>query len=470
MRIVLARPLPCGTGRGMNGWFAVEADAIRKIESERLKSGRAMGQLPKIDEARIAIVGLGYVGLPLAVYMARHFPVVGFDIDKRRVTELSAGSDRTREVTEEEFAASKANLRYSADEADLKPCNFFIVTVPTPIDISRRPDLTALQKASATVGRNIRPGGVVVYESTVYPGATEEICIPIVEKTSGLVFNRNFFAGYSPERINPGDHKHRLPSILKITSGSTPEAADLVNAVYSKVITAGTHRASSIRVAEAAKVIENIQRDVNIALINELAMLFKQMGLETRDVLAAAGTKWNFHGYQPGLVGGHCIGVDPYYLTHKAQSIGFHTEMILAGRRINDGMANYVAQDLIKTMLKKKLSVGDARVLVLGFTFKENVPDTRNTKIADLVTEIASFVGKVDIYDPQADAEEARHEYGLEISNQLPKGPYDAVVLAVKHDSIVKLCAEGFGPLLRKGGVVYDIKGLVPPGESHARL
>ena len=429
-----------------------------------------MVELPKLQAVRIAIVGLGYVGLPLAVYLARQFPVLGFDIDKTRVAELAEGKDRTREATDEEFAAAREKLRFSATEADLETCNFFIVTVPTPIDVSRRPDLTALEKASATVGRRIKPGGVVVYESTVYPGATEEVCIPIIEKTSGLVFNRDFFAGYSPERINPGDHKHRLPSILKITSGSTPEAAELINAVYSKVITAGTYKAGSIRVAEAAKVIENIQRDVNIALINELAMLFKQMGLETREVLAAAGTKWNFHGYQPGLVGGHCIGVDPYYLTHKAQSLGFHTEMILAGRRINDGMAAYVAQDLIKTMLKRKIRVDAARVLVLGFTFKENVPDTRNTKIADLVKELSSFVGEVDIFDPLADPAEAKHEYGLAISSTLPAGPYDAAVLAVRHDAIVELCARGLGKLLKPDGVIYDIKQLVPPDVSHARL
>ena len=429
-----------------------------------------MAALPKLSDVRLAIIGLGYVGLPLAVYMAKHFPVVGFDIDKRRVEELSTGSDRTREVTADELAAAGGNIRFSAAEADLSACNVFIVTVPTPIDQSRRPDLTALQKASATVGRHIGKGGVVVYESTVYPGATEEVCVPIVEQTSGLVFNRDFFAGYSPERINPGDHQHRLPSILKITSGSTPETAELVNAIYATVITAGTHRASSIRVAEAAKVIENIQRDVNIALINELCMLFKQMGLETREVLAAAGTKWNFHGYQPGLVGGHCIGVDPYYLTHKAQSIGFHTEMILAGRRINDGMANYVAQDLIKTMLRRKLRVDRARILVLGFTFKENVPDTRNTKIAELVRELASFVETVEVYDPLADAEEARHEYGLTISNTLPGGRFDAVVLAVKHDAIVALCRRGLDKILSENGVVYDIKSLLPVERSHARL
>jgi len=429
-----------------------------------------MAALPKLEAVRVAIVGLGYVGLPLAVYMARHFPVLGFDIDAGRIAELARGHDRTREATDEEFTAAKPNIRFSATEADLSSCNVFIVTVPTPIDISRRPDLTALEKASATVGRAIKPGGLVIYESTVYPGATEEVCIPVIEKFSGLSFNRDFFAGYSPERINPGDHKHRLPSILKITSGSTHDAANLVDAIYSKVITAGTHKASSIRVAEAAKVIENIQRDVNIALINELAMLFKQMGLETREVLAAAGTKWNFHGYQPGLVGGHCIGVDPYYLTHKAQSLGFHTEMILAGRRINDGMAAYVAQDLIKTMLKRRLRVEEARVLVLGFTFKENVPDTRNTKIADLVRELSDYVAKVEVFDPLADAGEAMHEYGIAISNSLPAGPFDAAVLAVRHDAIAELCREGLGGLLRSGGVIYDIKGLVPAGESHARL
>ena len=369
--------------------------------------------LPPLKDVRIGVIGLGYVGLPLAVYLARHFPVLGFDIDKERVAELSAGVDRTREVTEEEFAHA-AQIAYSADVASLKDANFYIVTVPTPVDQAKRPDLSALVAASHVVGSVLSPGNVVVYESTVFPGATEEVCVPQIEKASGLAFNRDFFAGYSPERINPGDKTHRLPSIVKVTSGSTPEAADLVDAVYAKVITAGTHRASSIRVAEAAKVIENIQRDVNIALINELAMLFKQLGLETREVLEAAGTKWNFQPYRPGLVGGHCIGVDPYYLTYKAESIGFHPQMILAGRRINDAMAAYVANDVIKIMLKRKQSIDQARVLVMGFTFKENVPDTRNTKVVDLVRTLRDFVAEVVVYDPMADVALAQHEYGID--------------------------------------------------------
>ena len=424
---------------------------------------------PVLSEVRIGIIGLGYVGMPLAVYLARHFPVVGFDIDASRVDELSRGIDRTREVTEEEFAAAK-KLSYSADIADLRACNFFIVTVPTPVDQAKRPDLSALVSASRTVGQVLSPGDVVVYESTVFPGATEEVCVPELEKASDLKFNRDFFAGYSPERINPGDLTHRLPDIIKVTSGSTPEAADLVNAVYAKVITAGTHRASSIRVAEAAKVIENIQRDVNIALINELAMLFKELGLETREVLEAAGTKWNFQPFRPGLVGGHCIGVDPYYLTHKAESIGFHPQMILAGRRINDGMAAFVANDVIKTMLKRKQSIDRARVLVMGFTFKENVPDTRNTKVVDLVRTLRDFVEEVVIYDPMADRELAKHEYGIVITNELPKGPFDAVILAVKHEPIAKLGEPGIKALLAPGGLIYDLKGILPPGVSHARI
>ena len=424
---------------------------------------------PVVSEVRIGIIGLGYVGMPLAVYLARHFPVVGFDIDASRVDELSRGIDRTREVTEEEFAAAK-QLSYSADIADLRACNFFIVTVPTPVDQAKRPDLSALVSASRTVGQVLSPGDVVVYESTVFPGATEEICVPELEKASGLKFNRDFFAGYSPERINPGDLTHRLPDIIKVTSGSTPEAADLVNAVYATVITAGTHRASSIRVAEAAKVIENIQRDVNIALINELAMLFKELGLETREVLEAAGTKWNFQPFRPGLVGGHCIGVDPYYLTHKAESIGFHPQMILAGRRINDGMAAFVANDVIKTMLKRKQSIDRARVLVMGFTFKENVPDTRNTKVVDLVRTLRDFVEEVVIYDPMADRELAKHEYGIVLTNELPKGPFDAVILAVKHDPIAKLGEPGIKALLAPGGLIYDLKGILPPSVSHARI
>jgi UDP-N-acetyl-D-galactosamine dehydrogenase len=425
--------------------------------------------LPKLADIRIGIIGLGYVGLPLAVYLARHFPVLGFDIDRERVAELSRGIDRTREVTEEEFARA-SRLTYSADAGSLREANFYIVTVPTPVDQAKRPDLSALVSSSRAVGSVLGKGDVVVYESTVYPGATEEVCVPELEKASGLTFNRDFFAGYSPERINPGDKTHRLPAVVKVTSGSMPEAADLIDAVYATVITAGTHRASSIRVAEAAKVIENIQRDVNIALINELAMLFKELGLETREVLEAAGTKWNFQPFRPGLVGGHCIGVDPYYLTHKAEQIGFHPQMILAGRRINDGMAAFVANDVIKTMLKRKQSIDRARILVMGFTFKENVSDTRNTKVVDLVRTLRDFVAEVVIYDPMADVELAKHEYGLTLTNELPKGPFDAVILAVKHEPIAKMGEAGIKALLAPGGLIYDLKGILPPTVSHARI
>jgi len=395
-------------------------------------------KLPALADIRIGVIGLGYVGLPLAVYLSRHFPVVGFDIDAGRVEELSRGIDRTHEVTDAEFAAVK-ELGYTDDLEGLRDCDFYIVTVPTPVDNAKRPDLSALVSSSRAVGNVISPGDIVVYESTVFPGATEEICVPELEKVSGLKFNQDFFAGYSPERINPGDLAHRVPDIIKVTSGSTPEVGDLVDAVYAKVITAGTHRASSIRVAEAAKVIENIQRDVNIALINELAMLFKQMGLETLEVLEAAGTKWNFQPFRPGLVGGHCIGVDPYYLTYKSEQIGFHPQMILAGRRINDGMAAFVANDIIKAMLKRKQSIDGARVLVMGFTFKENVPDTRNTKIVDLVHTLRDFVSEVVTYDPMADINLAKHEYGIDITNDLPAAPFNAVILAVKHDLITQL-------------------------------
>jgi UDP-N-acetyl-D-glucosamine/UDP-N-acetyl-D-galactosamine dehydrogenase len=430
---------------------------------------RAETNLPALADIRVGVIGLGYVGLPLAVYLSRHFPVLGFDIDAGRVEELARGIDRTREVTEEEFARA-ARLTYSADVESLKDSNFYIVTVPTPVDQAKRPDLSALLAASSVVGTVLSPGNVVVYESTVYPGATEEVCVPELEKQSGLTFNQDFFAGYSPERINPGDKTHRLPAIVKVTSGSTPEAADLVDAVYATVITAGTHRASSIRVAEAAKVIENIQRDVNIALINELAMLFKQLGLDTREVLEAAGTKWNFQPFRPGLVGGHCIGVDPYYLTYKAESIGFHPQMILAGRRINDGMAAFVANDVIKTMLKRKQSIDGARVLVMGFTFKEDVPDTRNTKVVDLVRTLRDFVAEVVIYDPMADAPMAKHEYGLDLVSELPKGPFDAIILAVKHEPIAKMGEAGIKALLTPGGLIYDLKGILPPSVSHGRI
>jgi len=425
--------------------------------------------LPALEDIRIAVIGLGYVGLPLAVHMARAFPVVGFDVDEKRIAELRERRDRTREVTDEEFAAAR-NLSFSSDTRDIEGCNFFIVTVPTPIDASKRPDLSAVMAASRAVGGVLKQGDVVVYESTVYPGVTEEIAVPLLEETSGLAFNQDFFAGYSPERINPGDHAHRLPDIVKVTSGSTEEAADLIDAVYAKIVTAGTHRVSSIRIAEAAKVIENIQRDVNIALINELAMLFKELGLDTTEVLGAAGTKWNFHPYQPGLVGGHCIGVDPYYLTHKAQSIGFHPAMILAGRRINDDMAAFVAQDIIKTMLMRKQRIDGARVLILGFTFKENCPDTRNTKVADLVRELADYFTDLVVYDPYADAELARAEYGIEIANELPEGPFDTLILAVKHDKIAALTPGQISALLAEGGLVYDIKAVLPADIVHARI
>jgi UDP-N-acetyl-D-glucosamine/UDP-N-acetyl-D-galactosamine dehydrogenase len=432
------------------------------------RGGSGQVSPPALENVRVGIIGLGYVGLPLAVYMARHFPVMGFDANKVRVAELAKGRDRTGEVTDEEFAASR-DISFTADTEALRDCNFYIVTVPTPIDEAKRPDLTALMRASQTVGRVLSPGDVVVYESTVYPGATEEVCVPILARASGLTFNRDFFVGYSPERINPGDLQHRLPSIVKVTSGSTPEAADLVDKVYRSVVTAGTHKVSSIRVAEAAKVIENIQRDVNIALVNELAMLFKDLGLDTREVLAAAGTKWNFHAYRPGLVGGHCIGVDPYYLTHKAQSIGFHPEMILAGRRINDGMAGFVARDIIKAMLHRKLKMDDAKVLVMGFTFKENVPDTRNTKVADLVRELGSFLNVV-VFDPVADRDDALHEYGISIVQTLPDERFQAVVLAVKHREIVGLGRDRLGRLLAPGGLIYDITGVLAAGESGAHI
>jgi UDP-N-acetyl-D-galactosamine dehydrogenase len=432
----------------------------------REASGQA--RPPALENVRVGIIGLGYVGLPLAVYMARHFPVLGFDVNTARIGELAGGRDRTGEVTDEEFAAART-ISFTADIEALRDCNFYIVTVPTPIDQAKRPDLTALMRASETVGRVLSPGDVVVYESTVYPGATEEVCVPILAKASGLTFNRDFFVGYSPERINPGDLQHRLPTIVKVTSGSTPDAADLVDKVYGSVVTAGTHKVSSVRVAEAAKVIENIQRDVNIALINELAMLFKDLGLDTSEVLAAAGTKWNFHAYRPGLVGGHCIGVDPYYLTHKAQSIGFHPEMILAGRRINDGMPSFVARDIIKAMLHRKLKMDDAKVLVMGFTFKENVPDTRNTKVVDLVRELGSFLDVV-VYDPVADRDDALHEYGVGIVDKLPDDRFQAVVLAVKHREIVALGRGRLGALLAPGGLIYDITGVLAPGESDAHI
>ena len=422
-----------------------------------------------LAKVKIGLIGLGYVGLPLAVYLGRIFPVVGFDINEKRVAELKAGIDKTRECSAEELSAAKL-LEYSAKPDSLKGCNFFIVTVPTPIDDAKRPDLTPLIRASETVGKYLKKDSVAVYESTVYPGATEEVCVPILERVSGLKYNSDFFAGYSPERINPADPEKKLPSIKKVVSGSTPETRDLINQVYGKIITAGTHLASSIKVAEACKVIENVQRDVNIALVNELALLFRRLGIEVREVLEAAETKWNFHYYRPGLVGGHCIGVDPFYLTHKAQQVNFHPEMILAGRRINDAMASYVAQDVIKSMLQKGLRADGARVCVMGVTFKQNCPDTRNTKVVDLIRELKAFGHNITIYDPLADAHEFEEEYGLTLSNTLPSSTFDALVLTVKHNEIVALGSNRLRKMLVPGGLLYDVKEVLQIGESDVRL
>ncbi|MDN5864975.1 MAG: nucleotide sugar dehydrogenase [Gammaproteobacteria bacterium] len=412
-------------------------------------------------KTRIGVIGLGYVGLPLAAAFAAEFPTTGFDIDKTRIAELGQGLDRTREVDGEELAAAK-RLRYTADPEELRDVNFYVVTVPTPLDGHKAPDLTPLRKASESVGKVIGAGDVVVFESTVYPGVTEEVCVPIIEKLSGLACNRDFFAGYSPERINPGDREHRVRDILKVTSGSTPETAEYVDAVYGKVIRAGTYRASSIRVAEAAKVIENTQRDVNIALINELAILFERLGLDTREVLEAAGTKWNFLPFRPGLVGGHCIGVDPYYLTHKAIEVGHHPEMILAGRRINDGMGAYVADRVVKLMIHKRISISGARVMVLGLAFKENCPDLRNTHVVDIISQFKTYGVEADVWDPWVDADQARREYGLQLVAAPPQGAYDAVVLAVAHREFTDLGAAGIRALGKPDCIVYDVKGVLP--------
>jgi UDP-N-acetyl-D-glucosamine/UDP-N-acetyl-D-galactosamine dehydrogenase len=425
--------------------------------------------LPRADETRVAVIGLGYVGLPLAVGFGRKLPTLGFDINTKRVAELREFRDHTLETTPEELKATP-NLRVSSDIADLRACNVFIVTVPTPIDSAKRPDLTPLEAASRTVGKAIRRGGVVVFESTVYPGATEEVCVPIIERESGLTFNVDFYAGYSPERINPGDKQHRLETITKVTSGSTPQAADFVDALYCRIITAGTHKASSIRVAEAAKVIENTQRDLNIALINELALIFHRLGIDTSEVLAAAGTKWNFLPFKPGLVGGHCIGVDPYYLTHKAQQIGYHPEVILSGRRINDGMGEHVAQRVIKLMTHRRVIVSGSNVLVLGLAFKENCPDLRNTRVVDVVAEFKNYHANVEVYDPWVSAAEAQHEYGLDLVEKLEPGKYDAIVLAVAHKQFADLGADGIRALGKPGCVLFDVKQALPRDKVDDRL
>jgi len=422
-----------------------------------------------LADARPAIIGLGYVGLPLAVEFGRRYPTVGFDINQARVNELRHRRDSTLEVSAEELGAA-TQLKYSMDLADLASCNVFIVTVPTPIDVYKRPDMAALRAASKSIGQVIKRGAVVIYESTVYPGATEEVCIPIIEQTSGLKFNADFFAGYSPERINPGDKTHRLTSITKVTSGSTPEAADLVDRLYASIVKAGTHRASSIRVAEAAKVIENTQRDLNIALINELTLIFEKMGIDTEEVLKAAGTKWNFLQFKPGLVGGHCIGVDPYYLTFKAQEIGYHPEIILAGRRINDSMGEHVVERVIKLMTQRKIHVVDSKVLILGLSFKENCPDIRNTRVVDLVRELQKYHAEVDVHDPWVHAEDAHEEYGIRMVDSLPEHHYDAIVIAVAHDQFREMGAEAIRRLGKTECVVFDVKHLFPKQCTTARL
>ena len=422
-----------------------------------------------LNDTRIGIIGLGYVGLPLAVELGKKFPTVGLDISAARVAELREGRDSTLEVSSEELAQAP-QLSYTNEPQDLAGCNFYIVTVPTPIDIAKRPDLSPLEGASRTLGGLLKKGDVVVFESTVYPGATEEVCVPIMEAGSGLTFNQDFYIGYSPERINPGDKEHRVTNILKVTSGSTPEVADYVDALYASIITAGTHKASSIKVAEAAKVIENTQRDVNIALINELALIFDKLGIDTLEVLEAAGTKWNFLPFRPGLVGGHCIGVDPYYLTHKAQEIGYHPEIILAGRRINDGMGSHVVQRVVKLMTQSRIHAVDARVLILGFTFKENCPDLRNTRVIDIIKEFNDYHADVDVYDPWVNADELEHEYGIRPIDKLADGQYDAIVLAVAHDQFREMGVDAIHALGRDRHILFDVKNILPADRVDDRL
>jgi UDP-N-acetyl-D-galactosamine dehydrogenase len=414
---------------------------------------------------KIGVIGLGYVGLPLAVEFGKKTEVVGFDINKERIEELKKGHDRTREVDSNELRMA-SKLKYSADVADLKDVNYFIVTVPTPVDEFKTPDLKPLQRASKTVGNVLKKGDIVIYESTVYPGCTEEICVPVLEQVSGLRFNEDFFCGYSPERINPGDKLHRVTTIKKVTSGSTPEVAEKVDQLYRLIITAGTHKASSMKVAEAAKVIENSQRDINIAFVNELALIFERIGIDTHEVLEAAGTKWNFLPFKPGLVGGHCIGVDPYYLTYKADSLGYHPQVILSGRRINDNMGVHIANTVIKLMAQNNLPINKGRVLMLGITFKENCPDIRNSKVVDVIRELQSFGTQVDIYDPQADADEVRHEYGLDLIGNLDK-KYHAIVLTVSHQEFLEL---DLNSIKEENAVVYDVKGFLSKSLITARL
>jgi UDP-N-acetyl-D-glucosamine/UDP-N-acetyl-D-galactosamine dehydrogenase len=425
--------------------------------------------MPNLQNARIAVLGLGYVGLPLAVAFGGRWPTIGFDINQARIDELRRGEDHTLEVDPDELAAAD-KLTYSSDAADLADCNVFVVTVPTPIDDAKRPDLGALLRASETVGRALKRGDVVIYESTVYPGATEEDCVPVLERVSGLKFNADFFAGYSPERANPGDREHRLATIMKVTSGSTPEVAEFVDGLYRTVVHAGTHKAPSIKVAEAAKVIENTQRDLNIALVNELAIIFNCLGIDTQAVLEAAGTKWNFLPFRPGLVGGHCIGVDPYYLTHKAEQAGYHPEVILAGRRINDGMGQHVVAELVRAMIRKSIDMRQARVLILGLAFKENCPDLRNTRVVDIVRELQGYGVATDIHDPWVEPEEARQEYGVALTARPNPGEYDAVIVAVAHRQFRQMGATGLRALCREGGLIYDLKYVLPADAADLRL
>lgn len=425
--------------------------------------------LREIETTKMAVIGLGYVGLPLAVGFARKIDVIGYDISEARISELSRGFDRTLEVDDEELRSAD-RLTFTTDPQDLRDCTVYVVTTPTPVDEHKTPDLRPILSASEAIGPTLNRGDVVIYESTVYPGATEEECAPILENTSGLRLNEDFFLGYSPERINPGDKEHRFTTIVKVTSGSTPDAAAFVDQLYRLVVEAGTHLASSIRVAEAAKVIENVQRDVNIALINELAMLFNRLNIDTDAVLEAAGTKWNFLGFRPGLVGGHCIGVDPYYLTHKAKEIGFHPEMILAGRRINDSMGSYVAGELVKAMTKSRFTVGESKILVLGLTFKENTPDLRNTRVVDIVESLMEYGSNVVVYDPWCDPAEANRHYGINLQTELRSDSYDAVILAVSHRQFVEAGPDWVRSLVKPGGVVYDLKAALPAGTADITL
>ncbi len=422
-----------------------------------------------LDPIRIGIIGLGYVGLPLAAEFGKQFPTLGLDTNKARIQELQAGLDSTLEVDSETLRQA-VQLRYTSDPQELAECTFYIVTVPTPIDEYKRPDFSPLVSASETVGKVLHPGAIVVYESTVYPGATEEVCVPILERESGLRCNTDFFVGYSPERINPGDKEHRVTTIRKVTAGSTPAVAEQVNALYARIIAAGTYQASSIRVAEAAKVIENTQRDVNIALINELALIFNRLGIDTEEVLEAAGTKWNFLPFRPGLVGGHCIGVDPYYLTHKAEAIGYHPEIILAGRRINDNMGAYVAQQVVKLMTQHRIHVVDASILVLGLTFKENCPDLRNTRVVDIINEFKSYNAKVDVFDPWAKPEEAWHEYGVQLIAEPQAGQYDAIILAVAHQQFKAWGPARIRAFGKPASVIFDVKYVLPAAAVDGRL